>query len=99
MKARRLLLIDPWVATVSRPPGTSLNVDPSNTMTCNDMSYVCIHDLVAHAAPSMRLGFTTICVHTDLHATLAALKLHPRQPYHEVSTALRKVENARERRR
>ena len=38
----------------------------------------------------MRVGFTTICVPTELHESLAELKVHPRQAYHEViSAALR----------
>lgn len=40
----------------------------------------------AHARP-MRVGFTTICVPTALHDTLAALKVHPRQAFHEVIAA------------
>lgn len=47
----------------------------------------------------MRLGFTTICVPTELHHALEDLKVHPRQAYHEViSTALRQAGAARERR-
>ena len=41
----------------------------------------------AHSRP-MPTGFTTICVPTDLHDDLSALKVHPRQAYHEVIAAL-----------
>lgn len=38
---------------------------------------------------SMRIGFTTICVTTELYGHLESLKVHPRQPFHEViSTAV-----------
>lgn len=45
----------------------------------------------------MRIGFTTICVPTDLHRTLEGLKVHPRQPYHEVIAAALQVATRRRR--
>lgn len=63
-------------------------------------SHPILVDLAFHApAPAMRVGFTTICVPTELHQALEARKVHPRQAYHEViSTVLRNTGGVRKRR-